>query len=119
MESIVSSSTDHEQSYVEVPYAYGMLRVTGDEAVLQELYDQARATQHQAAVEALGRPFKTIAGYLGNVASTVAGNIKIEAKMAIHDTVYGTNFREERHQFIDEQRNLRFAASIGLIAVEK
>ncbi len=115
MESIVSSSTNQEQSYVEVPYAYGTLRVTGDEAVMQELYGQACATQRQAAVEALGRPFKAVAGYLGNVAS----NVKLETKMAVYDVAHGTNFREVRRQLLNDQRDLRFAASIGLIAVKK
>ena len=68
-----------------------------------------------AAVEALGRPFKVVAEYLGGVAN----NIKLEAKMAAFDYLHGTNFRVIRHELIEQKRRERFAQSIGLVMVKK
>lgn len=118
MENITSSTSFNEQPFIEIPSDVGVngrLRISGDPGVMEALHEQQVSAQRQAVLEAPQRALRAVGGYLGSIAN----NIKLEARMAVHDSIYGTNFREERHTLIDKRRNERFAASIGLVAVRK
>lgn len=103
------------QPYIELPFNEGTLIVTGDEGVLQDLYEQQRLAQRQAVVEAPRRVLNAVTGYLGVVAS----NIKLEAKMAAFDMIHDTNYRQVRHNLIEQKRRERFEQSIGVVALKR
>ena len=119
IETIVSNTTPQDQAYVEVPYAYGTLRVSGDEVVMQDMYQQAKTEQRQAAVEALGRPFKALGGIMVEGAKNFAHNVAEEMKISTHDLVHGTHYGAIRRELIRQRQEERFQRSIGLIAVRK
>lgn len=99
-----------EQDYVEIPFGEGTLRVTGDEGVLQDLY------QEYHAVEAL--PKRAIQG-VANFIGAIANNVALETKMFAFDRLHGTNYRDIRHELIEQERRRKFEQSIGLVAVKK
>lgn len=51
--------------------------------------------------------------------SRFTGNIALQARMAVYDTLHGTNYRQVRNQLVREQRNQEFERSVGLVAVGK
>lgn len=107
------------QPYIELPFNEGTLIVTGDEGVIQDLYAEQVAAQRQAVIEAPGRAMQAMAGYLGEIAGNVAYNVKREARLAMFDAIHQTNYREVRHNLIEQKRRERFEQSIGIVALKK
>lgn len=122
IETITSPTSYNEQNAVLIPSEVGIggiLRVTGDPGVMQDMYRQAQSEHRQALVEASLRPFKALGGLLVEGARNFASNVKLEAKMAAFDFWHGTNYRIVRHELIEQERRRQFEQSIGLIAVRK
>lgn len=72
-------------------------------------------------VEDTFTPSKLTTARENAIASLVGlwGNIKLEARMIAFDKLHGTNYRQIRHELIEQKRRAAFEASIGLIAVGK
>lgn len=48
----------------------------------------------------------------------VGYNFKLEARMLVFDAFHGTNYRQIRHDLIEQKRRERFEASIGLSRIK-
>lgn len=85
-------------------------------AIDPEYLSQIRRQQAAEAITgALTGVRTTITAAVGNMASAAA----LEVRMAVFDTLHGTNYRAIRHDLIEQKRRERFEASIGLVAVGK
>lgn len=49
----------------------------------------------------------------------VIENIRLETRMFVFDALHGTNYRQIRHDLVEQRRRRDFEASIGLIAVDR
>lgn len=103
-----------EDRVVFTPDALNQAAEQGD--IAPEYIAQIKRQQAAEAITgALQGVRATITSAVGNVASAAA----LELKMAIFDTVHGTNYRSIRHSLIEEQRRKKFEQSIGLVAVNR
>jgi hypothetical protein len=81
-----------------------------------EYVAQIRRQQAAEAITgALAGVRTTITSAIGNVAAAA----RLEVRMAVFDTLHGTNYRRIRHDLIEQQKRERFEKSIGLVAVSK
>lgn len=44
--------------------------------------------------------------------------IKLETRMFVFDALHGTNYRQIRHDLVEQEKRRKFEESIGLIAVK-
>lgn len=65
------------------------------------------------------------ANAIENIAETVLGGVgraistlRLESRMFVFDTLHGTNYRQVRHELVEQKRRAAFEASIGLIAID-
>lgn len=69
----------------------------------------------EALTGALDGVRSTITTTIGNMATAA----RLEVRMAVFDTLHGTNYRKIRHDLIEKRCRETFEASIGLVAVGK
>lgn len=50
--------------------------------------------------------------------SHIKGSLVLQARMAMYDARFGTNYRQVRNQLARERRNREFEKSIGLVSVK-
>jgi len=55
---------------------------------------------------------------LASRVAAVKSNIALEVRMFAFDLVHRTNFRQVRHELVEQRRQEQFAESIGLVSVK-
>lgn len=47
------------------------------------------------------------------------GNIALQTRMAVFDTIHGTNYRRIRNELVEQQKREQFERSIGIVAIDR
>lgn len=50
--------------------------------------------------------------------SRFGGHVAMQTRMAVFDTLHGTNYRTIRNELVEQKRRQEFEHSIGLVAID-
>lgn len=60
---------------------------------------------------------EAIVSHVQGAVEAFAGNVVLQARMALFDLKHGTNYRQIRNELVEQKRRHEFEQRIGLVAV--
>ncbi len=64
-------------------------------------------------------PVEVALTHVGNAVGRFTGAVALQARMAVFDTLHGTNYRHIRNELVEQKRRENFEKSIGLVAIDR